>query len=145
MSDSFSHTTRIDASPDEAWPRLQVADVWAGIAGIDRVYDATHDDAGQLTGFSFEVVAAGTRVSGKAVRTEYRENELLVLSISSSELVGTITTRLVANDASGTKLRMVLEMRARGLLAGMFYPLIAQTVGKNLPEQVEKIGRRLEA
>ena len=80
---------------------------------------------------SFTVVAAGTRIVGKAARTDYRQNELLVLSISSSELVGEITARLTANDASGTKLRMVLEMRAKGFLAGMFYPLIAQTVGKS--------------
>ena len=144
MPDSFSHSVRVASSPAEAWPRLQRPETWAGVAGIQEVYDAAHDADGVLTGFSFTVVAAGTRIVGKAARTDYRQNELLVLSISSSELVGEITARLTANDASGTKLRMVLEMRAKGFLAGMFYPLIAQTVGKSLPEQVETFGRRLE-
>ena len=84
------------------------------------------------------------KVVGKATRLEKVENELLRLSITSAELVGEIATRLAANDASGTKLRVVLEMRAKGFLAGMFYPIIAQTVGTNLPEQVETFGSRLE-
>ena len=145
MPDSFSHSVRLDVSRAEAWPRLQLADTWAGIGGLREVSDATHDEDGVLTGFSFVVVAGGTRVRGKATTLEAVEPELLRVEIDSTEIGGEITARLAANDASGTKLRIVLEMRAKGLLAGMFYPLIAQTVGKNLPEQVQQFGTRLTA
>ena len=144
MPDSFSHSVRLDVTPAEAWPRLQQAATWSGIAGIEEVTDARHDESGGLTGFDFVVVAGGTRIKGTAARLEAQPNELLRLSVNSSEVTGEVAARLAANDASGTKLRIILEMKATGFLAGMFYPLIAQTVGKNLPEQVEKFGRRLE-
>lgn len=143
MPDSFSHSVRLDTSPSEAWKQLHEADTWAGIGGIDEITDATHNESGELTGFTFVVSASGRRVEGTAATKQTRENELFVLEIASSELVGEVNVRLAANDASGTKLRVVLDMRAKGLLANMFYPIIAQTVGKNLPAQVEKFGRRL--
>ncbi len=145
MPDSFSHSVRLSVTPAEAWPHMQKAATWSGIAGIKEVTDATHDESGTLTGFDFVVVAGGTRVKGTAARLEAKPNELLRLSIKSTEIVGEVAARLAANDASGTKLRIILEMRAKGFLAGMFYPIIAQTVGKGLPEQVEKFGHRLEA
>jgi hypothetical protein len=144
MADSFSHSIRLDVDRSDAWPRLHEVSTWAGIGGISEVSDATHDE-GALTGFSFLVEAAGSKVRGQATVTGATEPELLVMAITSSEIVGEITVRLAANDASGTKLRIVLEMRAKGFLAGMFYPIIAQTVGKNLPTQVEEFGRLLSA
>ena len=143
MPDSFSHSVRLDVPRDDAWPRLHNAETWAGVGGIKGVSNPTHDDDGNLTGFEFIVEAGGSKIPGTATVVEAVAPELFRLEITSSEIVGEITVRLAANDASGTKLRALLEMRAKGFLAGMFYPLIAQTVGKNLPDEVEALGRRL--
>lgn len=145
MPDAFSHSVRLAVAPAEAWPRLQEATTWAGIAGIESVSDARHDQDGVLESFDFVVSAAGSRITGTATRVQHTPQESLELAISSSEIVGGLTARLAANEASGTRLRIMLEMKAKGFLAGMFYPLIAQTVARNLPEQVEQLGRRLEA
>lgn len=145
MADAFSHSIRLAVSPEEAWPRLQHATTWSGIGGIDAVSEARHHPSGVLESFRFVVVAAGTRIRGTATTVEHVEYEMLELSINSTEITGGVTTQLSARDASGTKLRVMLEMRAKGFLAGMFYPVIAQTVARSLPTQVEKFGARLES
>ena len=140
MSDSFSHSVRLETPRTEAWPRLHDAATWAGVAGITGVSNPSHDDSGHLESFDFVVEAGGSKIPGSAKVIEVSEPELFRIDISSAEIMGHITVRLASNDASGTKLRVLLEMRAKGFLAGMFYPLIAQTVGKGLPDEVEALG-----
>jgi len=139
-SDTFSHTVKVDAPPESVAKDLQVAATWKGIGPIDEVWDATHDGA-NLTGFRWSARAAGKSWEGTATRTDDKKTGTMTLDLDSSEIAGALTVSYVPVDG-GTALTVDLFARSKGVLAGMFWGVVADALRSGLPTQIEAFGRQ---
>jgi hypothetical protein len=140
-SQSFRADARTSAPLDEAWRSLQHACTWEGIAGVDHVTDATHDE-GRLTGFVFSATVGGVRYPGRSTVTAADPPAHMRLELATSELIATIDVALQTADTE-TEVRVALTVRSRSFLAGMFFPAIADTIGRGLPDTTVDFARRL--
>ena len=145
MPDRFSHDAIAHVPRVDAWAALQRPDVWEDIAGVQRVTNPRYDSSGVLTGYAFTVQAGPSTFAATAKTTSASPPERLVLAIDSTEIKGTLTTVLAEHDEAATRVTVAVEMRAKGFLAQMFYPIVAQTVRTGLPAQVQAFAFKLSA
>lgn len=134
---SFTHTSRAAAGVDAVWSRLNEAATWEGIGGVDRVYDPIVDDNGDLRGFSFESVAAGTVYAGTARPRRREERRLISWDIQNSEIRGVTEVELSPAGPS-TDITVRLEIESVGMMAAMFFPVIAGVLGNGLSKAVDE-------
>lgn len=140
--DTFTHSATTPVSRSEAWIALDSPSTWEAIGGIDRIYDAVHDDEGRLQGFSFESLVGGVPYRGNATPHERVEGERMAWVISSSEVRG-ITTVALSDDSTGTNVAVTVEVRSAGMLGSMFFGAIAGALRRGLPPAVEDFAARL--
>lgn len=119
---------------------LESAETWKGIGPIDEVWDAHHEN-GRLQGFSWSARAAGRTWNGTAHRLD-TDAESLALGLEASEVGGRITVA-VTPTTDGTEIGVRLDAHSRGMLAGMFWGVIADALRTGLPGQVEAFARSL--
>lgn len=143
MVDTFSHSTALSVAPEVAWQALQDPQTWAAIAGVDEVSDTRYADDGTLAGYNFTVNAGIHTVRGAATTVEADRPVLMRLDIHSTEMAGWVRAIVRGGDVALPELTVTLEMRPKGLLATMFYPLIAQAVGREFPGHVQGFADRL--
>lgn len=139
-SDTFSHTVTVAASPESVAAALQVASTWKGIGPIDDVWDATHEGS-DLTGFSWSARAAGKSWEGTATRGEETKPGTMTLDLDSSEIAGALTVSYAPDDR-GTALTVALFAESKGVLAGMFWGVVADALRRGLPNQIEEFGKQ---
>ena len=139
-SENFEHTVSIDADRATAWAHLQEATTWEALAGIDRVHNVVHDADGQLVSYEFDAIAGGKRYPGVATVTDRENPERMVLNIESSEIDGSITATLAEDHP--LQLTVTLQLRSKGLLSTMFFPVVAASVGNGFPKQVDEFAAR---
>ena len=139
-SDTFSHTVKVAASPESVAAALQVAATWKGIGPIDDVWDATHEGE-DLTGFRWSARAAGKSWEGTATRNEDPEPGTMTLDLDSSEIEGALTVSY-GPDGRGTALTVDLFAESKGVLAGMFWGVVADAMRRGLPAQIEAFGQQ---
>ena len=138
----LSHTAESDATPTEAWLRLQQAETWEAIPGVDRVFDARHDESGHLLDYAFEATAGGTRYQGTATVSDAHNPTLMHLDVEASEVSGWIRTEL-SPSADRLSITVTLRLEAKGFLATLFFGVLQSTVSKGLPQSVEEFAARL--
>jgi carbon monoxide dehydrogenase subunit G len=143
VPDTFSHSTALAVAPEVAWRALQDPHTWAAIAGVGDVRDTRYADDGTLAGYNFTVSAGIHTITGAATTVEVDPPALMRLDIHSAEMAGWVRAILSEGDATPPELTVTLEMRPKGLLTTMFYPLIAQAVGREFPNQVQGFADRL--
>ncbi len=119
--------------------------MWEEIAGVHQISHAHHDREGVLLGYEFVVKAGPSSVNGTATTVEAVEPERMRLSIDSPEIAGAITTLLDPAEELRTLVTVAVELRAKGLLAQMFYPIVAQAVRSGLAGQVQAFASKLSA
>lgn len=141
-SQTFTHTAAAVVPIHEVWASLDRPETWEAIGGVDRVFDPVIDEQGRLRGFSFDTVAAGKRYVGVATPHRREEHRLMSWHIQNSEVRG-ITTVELRPEESGTKVSVTLEVESRGLISGMFFPVIAGAIGNGLPTAVDEFARGL--
>jgi len=141
-SQTFNHTAVADVPTHEVWASLDRPETWEAIGGVDRVFDPVIDEGGRLQGFSFDTVAAGRRYVGVATPHRREENRLMSWHIQNSEVRG-VTTVELRPAGSETTVSVTLEVESRGLLSGMFFPVIAAAIGNGLPSAVDDFARDL--
>ena len=141
-SQTFTHTALTDASPQVVWASLDQPQTWEAIGGVDRVFDPAIDEQGRLRGFSFDTVAAGRRYVGVATPHRREEGRLMAWQIQNSEVRG-ITTVELGTKENHTAVSVTLEVESRGLLSGMFFPVIASAIGNGLPKAVDQFAAGL--
>jgi len=139
-SDTFSHTATVSATPGSIYSALQHADTWKGIGPIDNVWDATHEGE-RLVGFKWSARAAGKTWEGTARRGNDLVAGEMTLDLDSSEIAATIAVTL-RSDGDSTALTVKLSARSKGLLAGMFWGVVSDTLRKGMPAQVEAFGKQ---
>lgn len=142
--DRFTHTVRVNAVPERAWEVLQEAETWGGIAGVQRVFDASHNPDGSLRSYRFLAEAGMKPYEGSAVTIEADAPSLMVVTVDAAEFEGTITTELQPSNPHGTDMTVSLKIRARGILAIMFLPIVSKAIGSGFARQIDEIGRRIE-
>ena len=135
--DSFTHTAIANVSRTTVWDALDQPETWEQIGDVDRVTEAIIEDHGRLRGFTFESKAGGMAYTGQATPHNREELSTIGWSIETSELRG--ITRVELDDAGGnTQITVTLEVESVGMLASLFFPVIAAAIGNGLPEAVEK-------
>ncbi len=143
-SQTFTATATAAVPVEEVWASLDRPETWASIGGVDRVFDAVEDEQGQLTGFSFESVAAGKRYVGRARPARRDEGRLMAWDIANSEIQG-VTTVALAPLGKETEITVTLEVQSAGLLSAMFFPVIAGAIGNGLPDAVSSFAASFAA
>jgi carbon monoxide dehydrogenase subunit G len=136
-SQTFTHSSSTTATVDEVWAALDRPETWEAIGGVDRVFDAELDGEGRLQGFSFETAAAGKSYTGVASPHRRIEGETMAWKVKSSEIRG-ITEVHLDGDADITRVTVTLQVESAGFLSSMFFPVIAKTIGKGMPEAVDE-------
>lgn len=128
-----------------AWRALQRAETWEGIAGVEAVHDPVHDEHGHLTAFEFAVSVGGVRYSGASSVLVSEQPHHMRLDLSTSEILATIDVRLRDGESGpeATSVTVELVVRSRSFLAGMFFPAIADTIGRGLPATTVQFANRL--
>jgi carbon monoxide dehydrogenase subunit G len=142
--DRFTHTVHVDAPVERAWAVLQEAETWGGIAGVQRVFDASHHPDGTLKGYRFLAEAGRKPYEGSAATIEADAPSLMVVTVDAAEFEGTITTELQPPNPHGTDMTVSLKIRARGILAIMFMPVVNKAIGSGFSRQIDEIARRIE-
>jgi hypothetical protein len=138
VPDTFSHTVAVEASPSDVWTALQRAETWKNIGPIEEVWDATHDDAGSLTGYRWSAHAAGRTWSGQARTTDSQRERRLRLTLDSPEIHGAISVEI-----EGGEITVSMEAAPKGLLATMFWGTVRGALERGLPAQVEAFAAAL--
>jgi carbon monoxide dehydrogenase subunit G len=133
---SFHHTAIVDAPIESVWQRLQSEETWALLGPVERIWDAVHDPSGELVAYQWSAVVGPTTYRGSGRVSASDAPHRMALELDSSEVTGELTARLSSNGA-GTTLDVSLDIASKGVLAGMFFPIVAAAVGNGLPEQVD--------
>lgn len=139
-SDRFTHTTRVPADLATITSSLHDADTWRGIGPIDEIWDASHEGA-HLASFRWSARAAGKSWKGTAEAVEGAPGDAITLRLKSPEVSGTLAVTLDGSE-DGTLLTVTLDARSTGVLAGMFWAVIADTLRGGFARQVEEFGGR---
>lgn len=138
-ADTFTHTVAVEAAPEEINTVLQDPDTWKDIGPIDDVWDATHD-GDVLTGFSWSTRTAGRTWRGTAHRAPAAAT-VVKLDLDSPEIAGSITVDLGVTEV-GTLMTVTLDARSKGVLAGVFWSVVADALRRGLVRQVEAFAER---
>ena len=137
---SFSHSVELARAAAEVWTTLQDAATWSGIGPVDKVWEPTHTDDGTLESFQWSAHVGPTSYKGSAVIAASIAPRHMRLDLDSSELKGSLTADL---DDETTQLTVTLEVASKGAMGSLFFPLIADAIGRGLPEQVEEFAASL--
>jgi len=141
---TFHHEITVDAPQEHVWDGLQDPAVWNSIGPVQNLWDPVIED-GVLTGFQWSTDIGGVvyKGTGKSVIQERPDRYRLILD--TSEMAGTITVDLSPANPGGTIVDVTLELRSKGLLSAMFFPVVSRAIGGGLPDQVEDMAAQLSA
>jgi carbon monoxide dehydrogenase subunit G len=143
-SATFHHTATIDAPKEDVWDGLQDPDIWSAIGPVQKVWDPVVED-GVLMGFQWSTDIGGVVYEGTGTATVQERPDRYELVLDTSEMAGAITIELTDGDPRGTIVDVGLELRSKGLLSSMFFPLVSRAVGDGLPDQVDDLAAQLSA
>lgn len=141
-SSTYRHTITIDVEPELAWDGLQQPDIWSSIGPVQKVWDPVVED-GVLEGFQWSTDIGGVVYEGTGTATVRERPERYELVLDTSEVAGTITVDLSPANPGGTDARVTVELRSKGLLSSMFFPIVSRAVGDGLAEQVDAMAAKL--
>lgn len=139
---SFTHNVPVSSPPEEIWQALQLAETWSGIGPVDDVWDAAHNDDGSLRGFQWSAHVGPTKYKGSANVAVAVHPHHMKLNIASSELTGALIADV--EDGESQTLVVTLEVVSKGPLATMFFPIVAEAIGRGLPKQVEEFAAGID-
>lgn len=143
-SETFSRTVEIPADQEAVWARLQVPETWTGLGPVREVSDPEWDDAGVLTGFSFQAEAGPQRIQGRA-RTRVAERpERLVIDFDARGFTGELAAALSKNGG-GTLVDVSLGIGTTDFLMSLVFGVVAGVIRKDFPDQVDGLARHIAA
>jgi len=135
-SATFTHTAHTPTQADEVWDRLQVVDTWSKIGPIDQVWDPVHH-SGRLHSYRWSTTVGPTSYRGTARVVEADKPRLMRLQLDAGEMTGDLTTELHHNGDGTTRITVTLAVISRGMLSTLFFPVVAEAIGRGLPRQVD--------
>jgi hypothetical protein len=87
--------------------------------------------------------AAGRSYPGIAEVVESTPAASMRLHLTTSELSATIHISLIPGEID-TEVAIDLEIRSRTFTAGLFFPIIADVIGRGLPAAAEDFAQRMD-
>ena len=141
---TFHDTIKVDAPASQVWDRLQEPDIWRSIGPVQNLWDPVVED-GVLAGFQWSTDIAGVVYKGTGTATIQDRPDRYQLVLDTSEMAGTITVDLSTGTAGETIVDVTLDLRSKGLLSSMFFPVVSRAIGGALPGQVEDMSAQLSA
>lgn len=141
---TFTHRAETSRGPDVVWERLQQAETWANIGPVDKVWDPEHDAAGSLLRYKWSSRVGPTRYRGTAEVVASDDGRMMQLDLDGGEVAGVLTTS-IESTADGAVIAVTLDITSKGTLSSMFFPLVADAVGRGLPEQVVRFATSIDA
>lgn len=141
-SATYQHSITIDADSAQVWDGLQDPDIWSSLGPVQKVWDPAIED-GVLTGFQWSTEMGGITYEGTGTATIRERPEQYQLVLDTSEMAGTITVDLMNGSEGGTEVAVTVELRSKGFLSSVLFPMVSRAVGDGLPEQVEDMATRL--
>ena len=135
--ETFTHTAVASAPIADVWKALDKPLTWESIGGIDRVVDSVIDSEGRLQSFSFDTMVAGKPYRGEATTAGREELQMMAWNIENSEVAGLISVALSEPDQR-TAIAVTLIVESKGMLAGMFFPVVSKAIGDGLPRSVDR-------
>ena len=142
-SEAFQATATTSADPASAWAGMQQPEVWEGIAGVERITDPEFHPDGALARFRFAATAAGRSYPGMAEVAESTPGQSMRLRLSTSELAATIALAL-QGEGTETRLTIDVEIRSTTFMASLFFPVVADVLGRGLSAAAQDFARRLD-
>lgn len=142
-TERFSHTVDVPTAPDDVWVTLQQPETWRGIGPIDEVWDATHDERANLSGYRWSATAAGKRWEGTALRVATEPGRSLRLALESPEVTGAL--EVIVEPGNSSRLTVTLEASPRGTLATLFWGVVSDALRRGIVTQVEQFAERVVA
>ena len=132
------------AAPEAVWDRLQEPSVWQSIGPVQELWDPTFED-GVLTGFQWSTNIGGVVYDGTGTAVDHERPFRYEVELDTSEVAGSIAVDLAESDSgSSTGIDVTLELRSKGMLSSMFFPLVSRAIGDGLPDQVRDLATRLD-
>ncbi len=140
---SFSHSVSLRRPIEAVWTALQSDATWAGIGPVDEVWGAAHTADGSLDSFQWSAHVGPTKYKGTAVVAIADPPHHMKLNLDSVEQ---LTGSLIADVENGDEpqLTVTLEVVSKGAMASLFFPIIAEAVGRGLPTQVEQFAAAVD-
>jgi carbon monoxide dehydrogenase subunit G len=143
-SATFHESIAVNAPPDAVWDKLQEPSIWQSIGPVQNLWDPTFDD-GVLTGFQWSTDVGGVVYNGTGTAVIRDRPSHYELVLDTSEVAGTIAVALTENDnGSATGIDVTLELRSKGLLSSMFFPMVSRAIGDGFPDQVQDLAVRID-
>jgi carbon monoxide dehydrogenase subunit G len=139
---SFQHSVSIAAPIEMVWDALMRADTWENIGPVDRVWDPVHDGDGILTGYRWSTQVGGKRFEGIAESVFHDAPHRYVIDLDTGEVAGRIEIAMTGGNPA-TELTVTLDLRTKGVLSSMFFPLIRDAIGSGFPQQIEGFARSI--
>jgi carbon monoxide dehydrogenase subunit G len=144
-SATYRSSVTVDADRPAVWDRLQDPDIWRSIGPVQDLWNPELDD-GELTGFQWSTDIGGVTYEGTGTATDRDRPSRYELVLDTSEMAGTISVDLAeANPGDGTAIDVTLELRSKGLLSSMFFPIVSKAVGEGLADQIQDLAARVDA
>ena len=141
-TEAFRATATTNTDPAGAWEAMQQPEAWEGIAGVERVTGPEFHADGSLARFRFEAEVGGKSYPGVAEVAESAPARSMTLQLATSELAATVGLALQDVDG-GTEITIELTIRTSTFMASLFFPLVADVIGRGLPTAAEDFARRI--
>ncbi|MGD2052074.1 MAG: SRPBCC family protein [Acidimicrobiia bacterium] len=141
----FTHRAVASVPAHAVWQRLQDAATWAAIGPVEEVWDPHHDDAGSLRSYRWKTVVGPRAYLGSATVVASEPERRMELRLDGSEVVGDLIAELAPDGDTTTTLTVTLAIESVGVLSTLFFPVVADAVGRGLPAQVDGFVRSLDA
>jgi carbon monoxide dehydrogenase subunit G len=137
-SATYRYATTVDATPARVWDGLQNPEVWGAIGPVQNVREPLVED-GALRGFSWSTEIGGVVYEGTGTAVVSDRPERYELELDTSEMTGTITVDITGANPTGSDVAVTVELRSKGLLSSLFFPIVSKAIGDALPEQVDAV------
>jgi carbon monoxide dehydrogenase subunit G len=141
---TFHNTIKVGAPADQVWDQLQEPDIWRSVGPVQELWDPVIED-GVLAGFQWSTNIGGIVYKGTGTATIQDRPDQYQLVLDTSEMAGTITVDLSKGNRAETIVDVTLELRSKGILSSMFFPVVSRAIGGGLPAQVEDMAAQLSA
>ena len=96
-SATYRHEAATPLPADQLWERLQVAETWASIGPVEKVWDARYDN-GLLSSFRWSTSVGHSAYEGTAQSNVVADGEKMVLHLATKELVGALTADVAGSN-----------------------------------------------
>jgi hypothetical protein len=134
---SFNHSVVVDEPMSSVWERLQHATTWAAIGPVDRVWDASHSEGGDLVSFRWSTAVANRPYEGTARTVVSDKPHRMQMALNSGELSGHLTASLAAADEDRSTIAVTMDIETKGLMGTLFFSAISAAVATGLRGHLE--------